>query len=93
MMKGEFERRIFLTGSFKDLSSLELNRLEMLFDEARKEFPSIKSLQELRGYLVKLYTYFNPMRDGSEIFSQRHFLSKIDKLIETQKKWFGEQND
>lgn len=54
------------------------------------EFPSIGTLTELRGYLVKLYKYYDPMGDGSDIFSQRHFLGVIDKLIEAEKKWFGE---
>lgn len=72
---------------------LLLQNLNHIVNECKKELPSLKTLNELKGYVKKLYTYWNPNKDGSPIFSQRHFLKVIEDWIQTQEKWFEEEED
>ena len=80
---GELEKRIL------ELNNL-LHKHDFLLKQAKKEFPSVGSLRELREYIVKLYGYWNPLGDDKLIFSQRHFLNELDTVINVLIKWFGD---
>ena len=88
--QGEFERRMNETEFLGDGRDVFIQETFLhIVKEARRELPSTHTLRELRNYLEKLYTYWNPLGNNEPIFSQRHYLGVIDKLIETQTKWFG----
>ncbi len=58
--------------------------LEKIFSEMWGEFPKLKSLEEMKEYILTHCVRFD---DGTPIFSSRYFAEILDKEIETRKKW------
>jgi hypothetical protein len=89
MTEGKFKNLIVRYDRLYNPKFLKVETFLKIVEEARKEFPSIKDLREIRQYIIDFFV--SEAEENGELmpFTLSHFLCIIDKEIEMREKWFG----